>query len=431
MSVMSSTRAPSRPVDMLDPELYRDPYPTYRWLREHHPLFFDEVNGLWVVSRHEDVSYVSLHPEQFCSGKGIRPGQDYHMSLIGLDGSEHHRQRRLINKGFSPRMIREMEPRVRTVVNEVLDRVASRGECDFLEDIAVPIPLVVIAELMGLPTEDRDRFWHWSDRMMAGDGRSDPRDPVLQDAAAAFGEYVGYVTDIVEERRARYQDAQDAASRGRVAPQLGNDLVSTLVGASEEGVLARSDELTQDELTMFLVIVVVAGNETTRNAIAGAMAAFGRFPSEWDRLLGDPGLFKTMPDEVCRYVSPVISFLRTATTDVGLHGETIRAGERVLMLYQSANRDESVFDDPDTLRVDRDPNPQLAFGIGPHVCLGINLARLEIRVTFEEIARRFPDMSVTADFAPSYHPHALVHALQSLPVHFNPEGERRPTAVRS
>lgn len=418
---MTIAEPPTGKIDVLDPEFYRDPFPGYAWLRANDPVHWDEEHQLWVVSTHEDVAYVSTHPDLFCSSQGIRPVQSYHFSLIGLDGAEHTRQRRLINSGFSPRMIREMEPRVRTVVTEVLDRVARKGECDFLSDIAVPIPLVVIAELMGLPPEDRERFWHWSDRMMAGDGRTDPDDPILQDAAVAFGEYVTYVTDIVEERRALYRQAKQAVAEGRTPPVLGTDLVSTLVGASEEGILSKSDELTQDEFTMFLVIVVVAGNETTRNAIGGAMAAFHRFPEEWRRLVADPELFSTMPDEVCRYVSPVISFLRTATRDTELHGKTIRQGERVLMLYQSANRDEQVFDAADTLRIDRSPNPHLAFGIGPHVCLGINLARLEIRVTFEEIVRRFPDMHVAPGFTPTYGTHTLVHAVESLPVRFTPE----------
>jgi cholest-4-en-3-one 26-monooxygenase len=415
---------PMGSIDVLDPSFYRDPHPGYAWLRRNSPVHWDKHNELWVISRHEDVSYISTHPELFCSSGGIRPAQSYHFSLIGLDGQDHARQRRIINKGFSPRMIREMEPRVRTVVTEALDRVAQRGQCDFLADIAVPIPLVVIAELMGLPTVDRERFWHWSDRMMAGDGRTDPDDPVLQDAAVAFGEYIEYVTGIVEERRARYREHKELLAAGRTPPPLDTDLVSTLVAASEEGILARSDELTQDEFTMFLVVVVVAGNETTRNAIAGAMAAFQRFPGEWKRLVAEPDLFATMPDEICRYVSPVISFMRTATTDTELHGQTIRRGERVLMLYQSANRDEAVFDDPDMLRIDRKPNPHLAFGIGPHVCLGINLARLEIRVTFEEIVRRFPDMVVLPDFTPTYGGHTLVHALESLPVRFTPEPAR-------
>jgi len=304
-----------------------------------------------------------------------------------------------------------MESRVRQVVTEVLDAIADRSSCDFVSEVAIPVPLVVIAELMGLPVEDRVKLGHWSDRMMGGEGRSDPDDPMLVDAAAAFGEYVGYLTDTVAQRRAAIQ-------AGSAVP---DDVISIIVGADESGVLESSEELTHDELTMFLVVLLIAGNETTRNAISGGMWALNRFPDQWQRLIDHPGSFETMADEVCRYVSPVISFARTATEDTELAGQHIAEGEKLLMLYQSANRDAEVFDDPDTFRVDRDPNPHLAFGVGPHVCMGINLARLEIRVLFEELVRRFPDMKVAPGAAPVYVEHALVHAIDSLPVVYTPE----------
>ena len=401
---------PTCDIDVLDPTFYQDPHPEYRWLRANRPVCWDERHELWVLSRHADISYVSTHPELFCSGRGIRPTQSVDLSLVGLDGERHLRQRRLINQGFSPRMIRAMEPRVRQVVAEVLDRVAERSSCDFVADIAVPVPLVVIAELMGLPVEDRVQLGHWSDRMMGGEGRGDPEDPHLLDAAAAFGEYVGYLSGIVEDRRQAYR-------RGGSLP---DDVISVLVGADEEGVLESNDELTHDELTMFLVVLLVAGNETTRNAISGGMWALRQFPDQWGRLAEDPGVLPTMADEICRFVSPVISFARTTTEATELGGQQIAEGEKVLLLYQSANRDEDVFIDPGELHLDRKPNPHLAFGVGPHVCMGINLARLEIRVLFEELVRRFPDMAVAPGATARYGEHALVHAIESLPVEYTP-----------
>jgi len=270
---------------------------------------------------------------------------------------------------------------------------------------------VVIAELMGLPVEDRVQLGNWSDRMMGGEGRLDPADPMAIDATEAFVEYVSYVTSMVEDRRA-------ARREGRDTP---DDIIKILVGADEDGILESSDELSHDELTMFLVVLLVAGNETTRNAISGGMAAFRLFPDQWSRLCHEPDLFATMADEIARFVSPVISFVRTAPEDTEVRGQRIAKGEKLLMLYQSANRDEDVFDDPDALRLDRDPNPHLAFGIGPHVCMGINLARLEIRVLFEELVRRFPEMRVAPGFEPTYVEHALVHALDTLPVVYTPE----------
>ena len=411
---MTSTASrPNSHFDVLDRTFYQDPFPAYAWMRQNQPIYWDEVNGIWVVSRYEDVSYVSLHPDQFCSGQGVRPAEGASLSLIGLDGERHVRQRRLLNRGFTPKMIRTMEPRVRQVVTEVLDRLSGRSTCDFVNDIAVPVPLVVIAELMGLPVEDRVQLGRWSDRMMGGEGRSDLDDPVMADAGAAFGEYVAYLTEMIEERR-------QSIRAGRTVPA---DAVSVLVGADEDGVLESNDELAHDELTMFLVVLLVAGNETTRNAISGGMWALHQFPDEWQRLLHHPQSFTTMADEIVRFVSPVISFSRTATQDTELAGQRIVEGEKVLLLYQSANRDDAVFDDPDALNLDRDPNPHLAFGVGPHVCMGINLARLEIRVLFEELVRRFPDMAVAPGAAPVYVPHALVHAIESLPVTFTPPGD--------
>jgi cholest-4-en-3-one 26-monooxygenase len=403
-----TTARPTCEFDVLDRSFYQDPHPAYTWMRANRPIYWDEKNELWVVSRHAEVSYVSLHPNEFCSGQGVRPKEEASLSLIGLDGERHVRQRRLLNQGFSPKMMRIMEPRVRQVVTDVLDELEGRSSCDFVSDVAIPVPLVIIAELMGLPTEDRVQLGRWSDRMMAGEGRSGLDDPVMADAGAAFGEYMAYLTDMVEDRRRRIRS-------GDAVP---DDAVSILVGADEEGVLVSDEQLEHDELTMFLVVLLVAGNETTRNAISGGMWAFHRFPAEWQRLRDHPEHFATMADEITRYVSPVLSFCRTATADTELLGQRIEEGEKVLLLYQSANRDEDVFEDPDVLRVDRSPNPHLAFGVGPHVCMGINLARLEIRVLFEELLKRYPDIDVAPGARPVYGEHALVHAIETLPVTF-------------
>jgi len=409
-------------IDVVSPALFREgPWEAYRRLREETPIAWDPRHQIWVASRHADVVRISLDNELFCSSKGIRPEQSLDLSLIGLDEPEHTQRRRLINKGFTPRMVRNLEGRIRQVTAETLDRIATRGECDFVSDIAVPIPLIVIAELMGLPVEDRDRFWHWSDDMMGGADRMDPDDPAILVATEAFAAYTGHVGSIVKERTDAYRAAKAAGAAGTDAPALADDLISALVAANEEGILEQSDELQHDELIMFLVLLVVAGNETTRNAISGGMAAFAEFPDQWQLVLDHPEHLATLPDEIVRYVSPVISFARTATADTELRGEKVREGEKVVMLYQSANRDAEVFDAPDELRIDRSPNDHLAFGIGPHYCLGANLAKLEIRVLFEELARRFPDMRVPEGGGPTYGDTTLVHTVSSLPVVFTQE----------
>ena len=404
-------------IDVLDPAIYQsDPYPAYRWLREHAPVAWDERHGMWIVSCHRDVVYVSSHAELFCSGQGIRPAMSYDLSLIGLDEPRHTEQRRLINRGFTPRMVGGLEPRIRRVANEAIDAVADRGECDFVADIAVHVPLVVIAELMGLPLEDRERFWRWSDAMMRGEGANDPGDPRATRAAEAFFEYVTYAADIVEDRRERFRAAK---ARGDEAP-IGEDMISKLVAAAEEGVLEESEDAQSDELVSFLVLVVVAGNETTRNAMSGGMRVLSQNPGEWKRLVADPSLWATATDEIIRWVSPVMNFARTATCDTELGGQKIKAGEKVFMLYQSANRDDAVFDAPDEFRADREPNEHMAFGIGPHYCLGANLARLEVRTVFEELARRLPDLRMAPGADAVYGPSTFVHTIESLPVVFTP-----------
>lgn len=409
-------------INILDPELYQgDPYPTYAWLREHDPVHWDARNQLWVVSRFADVMKVSLNADVFCSGQGVRPGNSYDLSLIGLDEPRHLQQRRLINRGFTPRAIRALEAHLREIVRETLDKVATRGECDFVADIAVPVPVIIIAELMGLPVEDREKLWRWSDDMMAASVAESPDDPAQVRGPEAFVEYTTYLTAMLDERRALYHRHREQLEAGAPTPDLPDDLVMKLVAASEDGVLTEDQNIHQDELLGFLVLLVVAGNETTRNAMSGAMKALSDHPEQWRRLVQDPSLFDTGVDEMVRWVTPVMNFVRTATRDTDMLGPLIRKGEKVLMLYQSANRDPEHFDRPDEFDVGRSPNDHLAFGIGNHFCLGIHLARLEIRTVFEAIAQRFPDMRVAPGAQPVYARANFVRGIESLPVVFTPE----------
>jgi cholest-4-en-3-one 26-monooxygenase len=347
----------------------------------------------------------------------VRPKVAAPMSLISMDEPEHTRQRRLINKGFTPRQVRRLEPHIRDLSNQIIDEIRDRGEIDFVEDFAIHVPLIVIAELMGLDPEGRQKLYRWSDAMMGGDGHTEPDDPALLAAAEAFGEYVEYLLPIIDERRQ--------------APR--EDLISILTGAFDDGDLdageaaaVQGEELTSDELLMFLCILIVAGNETTRNAITGGLRAFSEFPDEKQKLLDDPALIDLAVDEIVRYVSPVISFCRTVTRDHVLHGKDLKEGDKVLILYQSANRDERIFDEPDRFRVDRDPNPHLGFGIGPHYCLGANLAKLEVKVVFEELFRRLRDITVKPGAQLQRADNALVLAIEHLPAVFTPEA---PAAV--
>ena len=415
---------PPCPIDVLDPRFYDDPWDAYRWLRQHSPIHRDERNDLWVISRHADVSHISRHPELYSAAEGVRPKVAAPMSIISMDDPEHTRQRRLINRGFTPARVRAITDHIRDLSNQIIDEVAGRGRLDFVEDFAIHVPLIVIAELMGLDPDQRDRLYTWSDAMMAGDGHEDADDPVLHAAAEAFGEYATMCTALIEDRRS--------------SPDTADDLIATLTQAFDEGALARGDlggaeidlgddVLTTDELLMFLVLIVVAGNETTRNALTGGLVAFSRFPDQKQRVIDDPSLWETAVDEIIRYVSPVLSFSRTVTADHTYEGVDLKAGDKVFMLYQSANRDEAVFEAPDELRVDRSPNPHLAFGVGTHYCLGANLARAEVRVVFEELFKRLADIRVEDGATPQRGNSSLVLSLEHLPAVFTPERKHERT----
>lgn len=414
---MPATPAPPCEIDVLDPAFYDDPWEAYRWLRRHSPIHWDAKNELWVISRHEDVSHISRHPERYSAAQGVRPKVTVPMSIISMDDPEHTRQRRIVSRGFTPAKVRALTDHIRDLSRQIVDEIAHRGEIDFVEDLAIHVPLIVIAEMMGLDPNQRDRLYRWSDAMMAGDSAADdPDDPVMQEAATAFGEYAEMCLELIAQRRA--------------AADPGEDIISVLTRAYDEGLLRRDGQdpdvdtsgasLTDDELIMFLVLIVVAGNETTRNALTGGLIAFSEFPEQKQQVLEDPSLWDTAVEEIVRYVSPVLSFSRTVTEDHTYQGVDLKAGERVFMLYQSANRDEDVFDAPDEFRVDRDPNPHLGFGIGTHYCMGANLARAEIRVVFQELFARLADIRVADGARPERGRSSLVLSLSHLPATFTP-----------
>jgi cytochrome P450 family 142 subfamily A polypeptide 1 len=313
-------------------------------------------------------------------------------------------------------MVKKLEIAFREITTEAIDAIAGRGEADFVEEVAVPLPLSLIAEMIGIEKHDRKSFHQWSDAMIRGDGNQG--DPAIMAAAGqAFVAYSAYVRNIIEDRRSNPQD----------------DLVSILVGAKDAGVLTTFEqkrdrtglvegqlELANDELIMLLVILLVAGNETTRNGLSGGMQLLIEHPEERQKLIDDPKRIPSACEEMVRLVSPVHSFARTVTEDTELRGVRLRAGDRVLMLYPSANRDADVFEEPDAFRVERNPS-HLGFGLGPHFCLGANLARMEMRVAFEELLRRLPDMEFADAEGPVIVPSALVRSCTRMRVRFTPE----------
>jgi cytochrome P450 family 142 subfamily A polypeptide 1 len=384
-----------------------------RWLRENDPVRWSEPDGTWLISKYADVEAISKDQALFTSAEGVRPG--FRIGLIDEGEPRHTLLRNLINRGFTPRRVAKLEQAFREITRECIDAVAARGECDFVEAIAVPLPLLLIAEMIGIRKQDREDFHRWSDDMIAADGRRNEPDVVAR-AGVAFVEYSAYVTRIIEDRRANPRD----------------DLVSVLTGAKDDGILGEfqqhlGDEalseahegLANNELIMMLVILLVAGNETTRNAISGGMQLLIENPEQRRRLVEDPSLLRGAVDEIVRMVSPVHSFQRTLTADTTLRGRTLKRGDKVLLLYPSANRDAEVYPDPDRFDIDRRMH-HLGFGIGPHYCLGANLARMEMRVAFEEILRRLRDAEY-AGGGPVIRPSALVRSCMEMRIRFRPE----------
>jgi cholest-4-en-3-one 26-monooxygenase len=305
--------------------------------------------------------------------------------------------RRLVATGFTPAMIRKLEPHVREITKNIIDNVAARGECDFVTEVAAELPLQVIAEMMGVPDEDRHKVFEWSNRLI---GFDDPEfQNTAEDGQQAATEMFLYAHQLAAERRQSPRD----------------DLITVLVQAEVEGAA-----LTEPDFDAFFILLAVAGNETTRNLISGAMQAFMEHPEQRQLLIDDPAHMPVAVEEMLRWVSPLIYFRRTATRDVDLRGQRIREGEKVVMYYPSANRDEDIFENPDVFDVRREHNPHVAFGGGGHhFCLGASLARLEIRVMFEELLPRLPDMALAGP--PRRLRSNFINGIKHLPVRFTPE----------
>ena len=385
-------------IRLLEGDFYvGDPLAHYRWMRENAPVYRDEVGGVWGVTLHEDVMHVSKTPKLFCSGKSSRPEEGTWIpSMINLDDPDHKRRRNLVNRGFTPRRVEDHEPHIRRYVGELIDAVADAGRCDFVRDIAAPLPMAVIGDMLGVAPENRGTLLQWSEDMLLGTNVK-ASEEVRMAAVKAGGEYAKYAMGAIQERCAKSHD----------------DLMGVLVEAEIDGQGLSDEELIQESL-----LILVGGDETTRHVITGGMKALIEHPEQREKLRRDPSKIPTAVEEMLRWVTPIVNMNRTATRDVELRGQKIREGDKVLMLYQSANRDERVFDEPERFDVGRTPNDHVAFGgYGTHFCLGASLARLELRVIFEELLRRIPEMELE-DESPPLRPSNFIVGYEHMPVRF-------------
>ncbi len=426
---MAVTRTDLSDIDLLNPDAFVEQkhHDWFRRLRDEAPVwwFSDGEDGFWNVVKHEDVVLVNRDSGLFSSERGgtqifsrrraREMGMDVDAAddgggvrgviMLEMDPPKHTRYRLLVNKGFTPRMIGLLEQALRTRATHIVDQVVEQGEADFVVDIASELPLQAIAEIMGVPQEDRVKLFEWSNRMI---GAGDP-EFMDEQAGSAMAELFMYSNNLAEQRRADPRD----------------DVVTKLLNAEIDG-----DKLSELEFDMFMLLLSVAGNETTRNATAHGMYALLQNPEQFDYIQEDPeARMEIAIEEILRWASPVLHFKRTVTADTEVRGTPIKEGDPIVMWYVSANRDEDVFDDPYTFDVARDPNPQIAFGGGGnHFCLGANLARMELRLIFEEITRRLPDMQLAGE--PDRLRSNFIGGIKHLPVTWTPGKRVLPAGTK-
>src|SRR5579859_3853361 len=413
--------------DLLDLDLFErgDAHEAFRVLRRESPVHWhpgtDEFRGFWSLTRYADVLFVSRHPELFISSKGITgpglrdPGrfgaeagaQPGGVSIITMDPPRHVKMRRLVNRGFTPRAVNAMEPTIRQIATTILDRLGQRTTCDFVLDISSQLPLAVICGLMGLEEQHWPLMFQLTNRTL---GSADPE----------------YQVDVAPEERGSVAARMHTANAGRAqmleffADMLeqrrknpGEDLISILLGSEVDG-----ERLEDYDILTFCFLLILAGNETTRNGISGGLWTLCEHPRERARLQADMSLIDSAVDEMLRWTSPLHHMSRRATSDVEVHGQTIKAGDSVLMWYPSANRDEEIFDNPDRFDITRRPNEHLAFGHHEHFCLGAGFAKKEMKVMFEELFRRFPDIQL--DGPPERLRSNFINGVKRMPVRLTP-----------
>lgn len=369
-------------LDIATPEHYeKNGYPHREWtyLRRHAPVFWYErqnVDPFWAITKHADIIELSKQPTRFLNEPRIAvftneippPVERKVRHLLNMDPPDHGKYRLVSSKHFTPRTVRGLADKVQRITREILDEAGQRDTCDFVQHVSAPITIAVIAEMLGVPASDRALLFRWTNEIIA------PADPEFQREG-------GIEETFTQSRIELFGYFHELSERRRVNPQ--DDIVSVIVAGQVDG-----DPLNTMELLSYYFLLVVAGNETTRNAMTGGLLAFVENPAEWEKLKTSPALLDSSVEEIVRWTTPVIQFCRTATEDYVLRGQKIRAGQNVCLFYPSANRDEDIFEDPFRFRIDRSPNDHIAFGRGEHFCLGAHLARLELRCAFEQLRAR-------------------------------------------
>ena len=385
-------------------DLHEDPYPTYRRLRDEAPLYHNDRLGFWALSRYDDVLAGFKDSEHLSNADGVSLERSSHAhpsetaSFLAMDPPRHDRMRGLVVRGFTPKRVADLAPRVRTIATAHIDGFVARGRCDFIQDFAARLPMDVISELLGVAVEDRDRLRHWADTLLH---REDGVTQVPPAGLQAGASIATYFRDLVGVRRR----------------QPGTDLTSALLAAELDG-----QRLSDREVVSVFFLMIIAGNETTTKLLGNALYWLWRNPGARAAVRRDPTLVPGWIDETLRYDGSTQMLARTVRGQLSFHGHTLRDGERLLLLIGSANRDERAFEDPDLFDVRRDASAHVAFGKGTHFCLGASLARLEARIALEEVQARLPDFEIDAPGLARVHS-VNVRGFSSMPIEFTPRGQ--------
>ncbi|MGH3675672.1 MAG: cytochrome P450 [Mycobacterium sp.] len=385
-------------MDLTDGAFYAgDSRSVYKWMRENEPVFRDR-NGLAAAATYQAVIEAERQPELFSNAGGIRPDQDAPPMMIAMDDPGHLLRRKLVNAGFTRKRVKDLEGAIGSLCDALIDAVCERGECDFVWDIAAPLPMAVIGDMLGVLPEDREMFLKWSDDMVTFLSSTAAEDE-LQVSMDAFAAYTDYMTGMIADRKEEPTD----------------DLVSVLVHAEVDG-----ETLADHEIVTEVLLLLIGGDETTRHTLSGGTRQLLLHPDQHQRLANDLALLPNAIEEMLRWTAPVKNMARTMTADVEFHGAQLKQGEKIILLFESANFDEKVFEDPESFDIDRYPNNHLAFGFGTHFCLGNQLARLELSIMQERLLKRLPDMRLASDAELPLRPANFVSGLEKMPVVFSP-----------
>ncbi|HPX37138.1 MAG TPA: cytochrome P450 [Mycobacterium sp.] len=386
-------------VDLTDGTFYADggAREAYRWMRREEPVFRDR-NGLAAASTYQAVLEAERTPELFSNTGGIRPDQAAMPYMIDMDDPQHLLRRKLVNAGFTRKRVMDKAASIDTLCDSLIDDVCERGECDFVRDIAAPLPMAVIGDMLGVLPSDRATLLKWSDDLVCG-LNSSADEAALAAVMEAFGGYSAFAMETIAKRRAEPTD----------------DLFSILVNSEVEGEVMADEEILFETL-----LILIGGDETTRHTLSGGTEQLLRHPDQWDSLVADAQTVPGAIEEMLRWTSPVKNMARTLMADTEFHGAELKAGEKMVLLFESANFDEKVFGDPENFRIDRNPNNHMAFGFGTHFCLGNQLARLELNTMLRKLLARLPDLRLADDSALPLRPANFVSGLEAMPVVFTP-----------